>query len=410
MALSNRVSEDLRVLMPKIAVQVAQRSSKIPLIDMGTAENWLIREEVIQFCIHSVKETISPEGLSYQRGFTGDPDLIQAFCEFLESYFNPHQELDASCVCTAPGGGAILESFLATTCDVGDGVLVIAPFWSGFHFQFKLQKVQILSVQVPDELAFSEKIVDFLQKAFHDAHTTVKAVVICNPHNPLGQCYPANTLAAIAQFCEKHDLHLLSDELYALSVFESPDLPKASPFTSILRLDAKAIGVSPSRLHTMWSASKDLACNGLRVGFFASQNRELVVGVSMTSNTQVSYLSSLAVRGMLSDRKFLGDIITFNKTRLSQAYHVVSTFLKRLNIEYFPVAAGVYVWAKLSPKVKTWEAEAELAATLSERRVAISSGRSYSSVEPGWYRLTFALRPQDLKKGLAIIEEVLVQS
>lgn len=118
---------------------------------------------------------------------------------------------------------------------------------------------------MPDEIAFSEKLTDYLGDALRRATTPIKAVVICNPHNPLGQCYPAKTLEAVAKFCEKEDLHLLSDELYALSVFESPDLPSAVSFTSILSLDATAMDVSALRLHTMWSASKDLACNGLRV-------------------------------------------------------------------------------------------------------------------------------------------------
>lgn len=143
--------------------------------------------------------------------------------------------------------------------------IICLPSAGGFHFQFKLQKVQIVSVSVPDEKAFGEEIVDYLQAALESANTAVRAVIICNPHNPLGQCYPAKTLKAVAKFCERYDLHLLSDELYALSVFESPDLPNAAPFTSILAIDAQKLGVSPSRLHTMWSVSKDLACNGFRI-------------------------------------------------------------------------------------------------------------------------------------------------
>lgn len=129
----------------------------------------------------------------------------------------------------------------------------------------------------------------------------------------------------------------------------------------------------------------------------------------MTSNTQVSYLASLAVRNMLSDEKFLNRVIYLNKTRLVETYTMVANFFRRLNIQYFPASAGCYVWAKLSQEIKTWEAEAELAARLWERKVAISSGRSYGSAEPGWYRLTFALRSNDLNKALSIIEDVLLE-
>jgi len=128
----------------------------------------------------------------------------------------------------------------------------------------------------------------------------------------------------------------------------------------------------------------------------------------MTCNLQASYLASIAVRVMLSDEKFLSEIIPLNQSRLAEAYAIITGFFNRLNVQYYPASAGVYVWAKLSQDINTWEAEAELAAQLSERNVAISSGRSYSSAEPGWYRLTFALKPKDLEEGLTIIEEVLI--
>lgn len=61
MSLSKRVAEDLRTLMPKIAIQVEQRTCNTPSIDMGTAENWLIREEVIQFSVEAIRDHIKPE-------------------------------------------------------------------------------------------------------------------------------------------------------------------------------------------------------------------------------------------------------------------------------------------------------------------------------------------------------------
>jgi hypothetical protein len=49
MSISARVNENLKVLMPKIRQQVAQRTSSVPFIDLGTAENWLIRDEIAVF-------------------------------------------------------------------------------------------------------------------------------------------------------------------------------------------------------------------------------------------------------------------------------------------------------------------------------------------------------------------------
>jgi hypothetical protein len=45
---------------------------------------------------------------------------------------------------------------------------------------------------------------------------------VCNPQNPLGRTYSRETLLAYARFCEENDLHLVSDEIYAMSVYDNP--------------------------------------------------------------------------------------------------------------------------------------------------------------------------------------------
>lgn len=46
--------------------------------------------------------------------------------------------------------------------------------------------------------------------------------IVCNPQNPLGRTYSRETLLAYATFCEENDLHLVSDEIYAMSVYDNP--------------------------------------------------------------------------------------------------------------------------------------------------------------------------------------------
>jgi len=57
------------------------------------------------------------------------------------------------------------------------------------------------------------------------------------------------------RFCEKYRLHLLSDEIYALSVWINPNCPNAPGFTSVLSIDTKGL-IDPSLVHVMWGMSK----------------------------------------------------------------------------------------------------------------------------------------------------------
>lgn len=97
----------------------------------------------------------------------------------------------------------------------------------------------------------------------------IKAVLMCNPHNPLSRCYPKRSLVECMEFCQERGLHLISDEIYALSSLKStPD--NSPPFVSALSLTEPlvpegAVKVDPSRVHVVWSASKLFGSSGFRV-------------------------------------------------------------------------------------------------------------------------------------------------
>jgi 1-aminocyclopropane-1-carboxylate synthase len=116
--------------------------------------------------------------------------------------------------------------------------------------------------------AFEHQLALFNQ-ANEPTGNAVRAVMLCNPHNPLGFNYPRDTLVAYARFCEKHNLHLVSDEIYALTQFENPDIKDEEhvPFTSILAVDVlEEAGCNPARVHVLYGAAKDFGMNGARLG------------------------------------------------------------------------------------------------------------------------------------------------
>lgn len=64
----------------------------------------------------------------------------------------------------------------------------------------------------------------------------IRALMLCNPHNPLGRCYPKETIIELMKLCSKRKIHLLADEIYAASVYDVGD-KEAVPFTSLLSFD-----------------------------------------------------------------------------------------------------------------------------------------------------------------------------
>jgi aspartate/methionine/tyrosine aminotransferase len=87
-------------------------------------------------------------------------------------------------------------------------------------------RVRLVSVDLPqgdgaftpDTLkAFGDKMDELAAEGIR-----TRAVIVCNPHNPLGRTYPRETLLEYMRFCEERDLHLVSDEIYAMSVYDNP--------------------------------------------------------------------------------------------------------------------------------------------------------------------------------------------
>lgn len=76
-----------------------------------------------------------------------------------------------------------------------------------------------------------------------------------------GRCYTREVLEAYMRLCQKHNVHLISDEIYALSVWNNPDAPNAPGFTSVLSIDTASL-IDPSLVHVLWGMSKvcDMFC------------------------------------------------------------------------------------------------------------------------------------------------------
>lgn len=83
------------------------------------------------------------------------------------------------------------------------------------------------------------------------------------------KCWPKDVVRQMMDFCQKHNLHYISDEVFANTVFD----PDAEQFVSALSLlknpdqpssdEGKSI-IEPSMVHVVWSTTKDFGACGVR--------------------------------------------------------------------------------------------------------------------------------------------------
>jgi aspartate/methionine/tyrosine aminotransferase len=285
----------------------------------------------------------------------------------------------------------------------------------GFDFGVSVRAAVTPIVATVPSLAsvFEEDaFVTSLEEAYETAECQIKALMLTNPHNPLSVCYPKSLLEACAQFCERRNIHFICDEVYALSVFPSPDLPKAQKFVSALSLDLESLGVDPSRVHVVWSMSKDFGQSGVRMGLSISQsNEEMAVACALAAQMQISTLTSTFVESLLTAPN-LDDLIQLNAQRLGEAYSTLTSFFKELNIPYVPCNAGLYIFAKIAPNAETWEDESAVVTKLKDAGVLVSAGKAYHGPEgeKGWARVGFAVESSELDEAIERMRKVFVKA
>lgn len=170
-------------------------------------------------------------------------------------------------IATAPGAAASLDALLYNICEAGDGVLVPGPFWNGFDWLFNVRSgVQPVTVNVNSlDRTFTTDLIPAMAQTMGTTTRPIKALVLTNPHNPFGQCYPKSVIEECIKFCQSRNIHFVSDEVYGMSGFSADGFADPVPFVSALSVDTRLLDCDPSRVHVVWSTSKDFGCSGFRM-------------------------------------------------------------------------------------------------------------------------------------------------
>lgn len=218
-----------------------------------------------------------------------------------------------------------------------------------------------------------------------------------------GKCYPRDTLINLMKFCQKHQLHLVSDEIYACSVFDSGD-PNATTFTSVLSIDSTNL-IDPELLHVTYGLSKDFGVAGLRLGAIITRSKPVLRAIETVMRFHNPSGASLAIGiAMLEDRKWCREFIESSRKKLAKAYKHVTRRLVDIGVEYLPGSnVGFFIWVDLSPylsrSLSSEDAEFALAKKLRDHGVFLHP-REEHSLHPGWFRIVYTQDPRTVTEGL----------
>lgn len=354
-------------------------------IPLCIAENKLVADLLLPRM--GTCRNVSASSLAYDN-WTGSRAFREQLARFL-SRSVLGRSIRPEHVAVLAGAGSALEILFYVIADPGDGVLVPTPSYAGFWLDLEVRnELKVIPVHTTSEDGF-RLTPELFDQALARADRPVRAIIFTSPDNPMGRVYSAAEVAAVLDWAEHAGVHVVADEIYALSVFGEVE------FTSCASV-RPALGDS---IHLVWGFSKDFAASGLRCGVVVTENTEVMQGVEALAYWACcSGDTQHVLRGLISDDAWVERYLELMQSRLGASFRQVTTALDEERIPFLPSSAGFFLLCDLRPflQERTWEAERQLwRHILDHTNVSLTPGQACHVSEPGFMRLCFAGVPCD---------------
>lgn len=206
---------------------------------------------------------------------------------FFNQHFSPHTPVQSKNILVANGVTSLIDLIAWSLCDVGDGVVYLTPNFYMLNVDLTLRSgvvpvpVSCSKISDPFKASCAESLAACLEDAIDAAvkrGVECRVLFICNPANPQGRCYSKGTLISLKEMCARRGMHLVSDEIYAMSQFQPPTSKvDLDGFTSVLNLPSSGKKADTlQNVHCLYGLSKDFGMGGLRMAFLVTRNDEVL--------------------------------------------------------------------------------------------------------------------------------------
>lgn len=190
------------------------------------------------------------DGYNVYTRFDGLPYLRQAIAEKLERYNRMKADPETDITVSAGATGAF-HSACAALLNPGDEVILFEPY-----YQYHISALVAVEA-VPVTVSMKPPMWSYSMTQLEEAVTAkTKAIIVNSPGNPSGRVYSQSELEALAEFACRHDLFVLTDEIYEYFLYDG------RRHVSMASLPEMA-----ERTITIGGYSKTFSVTGWRIGY-----------------------------------------------------------------------------------------------------------------------------------------------
>ena len=226
------------------------------------------------------------EGRTHYGPDRGAPELRKLIAEKIRAESGAEYDWKDEILVTA-GGQAALHVAVMSMANPGDEIIILLPHYPPYLVNAQLAGATPVYVKLRSEDGFVPDPAE-IEKVITPKS---RILIVLTPNNPTGSVYPEETLKAILDLARRHDLAVISDEVYESLVFDG------LKHTSLLSLPG-----AKKHVVQVNSFSKTYAMTGLRVGYLAAERDKIIhflkyhhtINISANVPSQMACVEALA--------------------------------------------------------------------------------------------------------------------
>ena len=314
--------------------------------------------------------------------------LREAIAENIRAYGGAGYAADE--VMITPGGQQGMFIIALSLLDPGDEIIVPCPAYNPYQQAAEMSDAVVVKVPMTMATNFTltaEMIEPYITKRS-------KILVLINPNNPTGTVTPPDEVRKIAELAKKHDLILVSDEIYSRLTFGNN--------TAIA---VAALPDMKERTITLSGFSKAYAMTGWRVGYLAGP-RELIAPMSEVNHAFAISTAAVSQHAALAALTGPQDCVEEMRQTYDARRAAICEGLDAMGMGYAEPQGAFYVYADVSSLGLGITASTFCERLLAEGRVMVYPGRIYGDHTDDFLRMSMTQPVDRIEVAMARMARV----
>ena len=292
------------------------------------------------------------------------------------------------------GGSEALIFTLSLIANPGDEVIIPEPFYANYNGFAVQSDVKVVPIHSDIETGFALPPIAEFEKKITDK---TRAIVICHPGNPTGYLYSKEELDQLKDLVMKHDLYLISDEVYREFTYDVNHIS----VLSYPELKDHAIIID--------SESKRFSMCGIRLGAMISRNDELMAAAMKFAQARLSPVLISQVIATAAHQDSAGYLLQAKAEYAERRNYIVDA-LNKIEGVFVPKPKGAfYCVAKLPVEdaedfaqwmLEEFDYEGETVMVAPNAGFYSTPGMGKDEV-----RIAYVLNIPELEKAVKVLEE-----